>query len=93
MGYKLSRSQIFVKVQEFNCGQMRALPTEAERRWVSGLSPVTKLSWVQEQVAKLVTNILILAALSALWARPYLFVSLPDNCLGILVFLFVFVLM
>jgi hypothetical protein len=34
--YKLSRSQEFVKVQDFNCGQMCALPTEAERRWVSG---------------------------------------------------------
>jgi hypothetical protein len=25
-----------VMVQEFNCGQIYALPTEAERRWVSG---------------------------------------------------------
>jgi hypothetical protein len=33
---KLSRRQKSVKVQDFNCGQMRALPTEAERRWVSG---------------------------------------------------------
>ena len=34
--YNLARSQKSVTVQEFNCGQMRALPTEAERRWVSG---------------------------------------------------------
>ena len=47
--YNLSRSQKFVKVQDLNCVQMRALPTdfvgrsrlcrskaEAKRRWVSG---------------------------------------------------------
>jgi len=47
--YNLSRSQKFVAVQEFNSGQMSALPTdfvgrsrlcrskaEAEHRWVSG---------------------------------------------------------
>jgi hypothetical protein len=34
--YKLSRSQKSVTMRDFNCGQMRALPTEAERRWVSG---------------------------------------------------------
>ena len=34
--YKLSRSQKAVTMQDLNCGQMRALPTEAERRWVSG---------------------------------------------------------
>jgi len=34
--YKLSWSQKSVTVQDYNCGQMRALPTEAERRWVSG---------------------------------------------------------
>jgi hypothetical protein len=34
--YKLSRSQKFITVQDLNCVQMRALPTEAERRWVSG---------------------------------------------------------
>jgi hypothetical protein len=33
--YKLSRSQKFVKVQEFNCVQMRALPDEA---WQSRVS-------------------------------------------------------
>ena len=36
--YKLSRSKKFIKVQDINWGQMRALPTEAERRWVSGCS-------------------------------------------------------
>jgi len=36
MGCKLSRSQKFVKVQDLYYGQMRALPTEAERRWVPG---------------------------------------------------------
>jgi hypothetical protein len=34
--YNVDRSHKFVKVQDLNCGQMRALPTEAERRWVSG---------------------------------------------------------
>jgi len=34
--YKLSRSQKFITVQDFNCGQMRALPNVAERSWVSG---------------------------------------------------------
>ena len=34
--YKLSRRQELVTVQDFNCGQMRALPTVEEQRWVSG---------------------------------------------------------
>jgi hypothetical protein len=36
--YKLSRSQIFITMQDFNCVQMRALPNVAERSWVSGCS-------------------------------------------------------
>src|SRR4030043_205253 len=34
--YKLSRSQKFITVQEFNCVQLRALPDEALRSRVSG---------------------------------------------------------
>jgi hypothetical protein len=34
-----------VMVQDLNCVQMRALPTEAERRWVSGYNGITNLSW------------------------------------------------
>jgi hypothetical protein len=34
--YNLSRSQKSVTGQCLYCGQMRALSTEAERRWVSG---------------------------------------------------------
>jgi hypothetical protein len=34
--YRLSRSEKTVKVQDINYVQMRALPTVAERRWVSG---------------------------------------------------------
>ena len=40
--YKLSRSQKFIKVQDFNCVQMR----------VSGCNCITNLSWVQEQSKK-----------------------------------------
>ena len=34
--YKLAGDRYQVMVQDFNCVQMCALPTEAERRWVSG---------------------------------------------------------
>jgi hypothetical protein len=48
--HKLSRSQKFVKVQDFNCDHMRALSTEAERRWVSGCNG--HYEFVSEAVAK-----------------------------------------
>jgi hypothetical protein len=41
--------------------------------------------------AKIVTS--LLPQPSVLWARPYLFVSLPDYCLVLRIFLFVFVLL
>ena len=50
--YKLSRSQKTVTVQDFNCGQMRALPIEAERSGCPGATTITNLSWVQEQKQK-----------------------------------------
>jgi hypothetical protein len=54
--YNLSRSQKLVMVQEFNCGQMRALPTEAERRWVSGYSDHYEFVLSAGAKAKSVTN-------------------------------------
>jgi hypothetical protein len=54
--YNLSRSQKFVKVQELKCGQMRALPTEAERRWVSGCNNHYKFVLSAGTKAKSVTN-------------------------------------
>ena len=65
--YKLSRSQKFVKVQDFNCGQMR----------VSGCNNQYKFVLSAGGKAKSVTN--NLPILSVLWARPNLFVSIPDN--------------
>jgi len=55
--YKLSRSQKFITVQDFNCGQMRALPTEAERRWVSGCNNHYKFVLSAGVKAKSVTTV------------------------------------
>jgi hypothetical protein len=55
--YKLSRSQKFVKVQDLNCRQMRALPTEAERRWVSGCNNYYKFVMGAGAKAKSVTTV------------------------------------
>jgi len=57
--YNLSRSQKFVMVQEYNCGQMR----------VSGFSSYYEFVLVAETKAKTVTNNLPL--LSVLWDRPF----------------------
>ena len=54
--YKLSRSQKLVTVQDFNCVQMRALPTEAERRWVSGCNNHYEFVLRAGAKAKSVTN-------------------------------------
>ena len=54
--YNLSRSKKYVKVQDLNCGQMRALPTEAERRWVSGCNNHYKAVLGAGAKAKTVTN-------------------------------------
>jgi hypothetical protein len=54
MGYKLSRNQKFVKMQDFYCMQMHALPTEAPLCGIDsakgpGATTITNLSWVQKQ--------------------------------------------
>ena len=54
--YNLSRSQKFVTVQDLNCVQMRALPTEAERRWLSGYNNHYKFVLGAGAKAKSVTN-------------------------------------
>ena len=54
--YNLSRSQKFVKVQDFNCVQMRALPNVAERSWVSGCNDHYKFVLGAGVKAKSVTN-------------------------------------
>jgi len=54
--YKLSRSQKFVKVQNFNCVQMSALPNVAERSWVSGGNGHYKFVLGVGAKAKSVTN-------------------------------------
>jgi len=54
--YNLSRSQKTVMVQDLNCVQMRALPTEAERRWVSGYNRHYECVLRAGAKAKSVTN-------------------------------------
>ena len=54
--YKFDRSQKIVKVRNHNCGQMRALPTVAERRWVSGCNNHYKFVLSAGAKAKSVTN-------------------------------------
>ena len=66
--YKLSRSQKLVKVQDCNCVQMRV--SGCNNHYESVLRAGAK--------AKSVTN--NLPILSVLWARPFLFVSIPENC-------------
>jgi hypothetical protein len=61
-GTKLIASHIFIIGYKFDALQWRD----------PDLSPVTNLSWVQEQIAKTMTSNLPL--LSVLWARPYFFV-------------------
>jgi len=55
--YKLSRSQKFVTVQDFNCGQMCALPNVAQRSWVSGCKNHYKSVWGAGAKAKSVTTV------------------------------------
>ena len=69
--YNLSRSQKSVTVQDFNCGQ----------KSVSGCKNHYKFVLSAGAKAKSVTN--NLPILSVLWARPYLFISVPENCLDI----------
>jgi len=54
--YKLSRSQKLVTVQDFNSGQMRALPDEALRSRVSGCNNHYKFVLSAVAKAKSVTN-------------------------------------
>ena len=54
--YNLYRSQKFIKVQNYNCVQMRALPTEAVRRWVSGCNGHCEFVLGAGPKAKSVTN-------------------------------------
>src|SRR4030042_6337244 len=76
--YKLSRSQKIIKVQDFNCGQMRALPTEAERRCVSGCKNHYKFVLSAGAKAKTVTNnlpILSVLAVGFIYSFQLLFYS------------------
>jgi alpha-beta hydrolase superfamily lysophospholipase len=68
--YKFDANDILVTGYKFYALQWRG----------PGLSPVTKLSWVQEQVAKLVTNLLIL--LSVLGGRSNYYVLVIICLLG-----------
>jgi len=70
--YKLSRKQKFITVQNYNCVQMRVSWCNGHYKFVLGAGAK----------AKTVTN--NLPILSVLWARPYLFVSVPVNCLVII---------
>ena len=49
-GYKLSRSQKSVTVQDYNCGQMRMPPLSEAKG--PGAKTITNLSLVQEQKQK-----------------------------------------
>jgi len=70
--YKLSRSQKFVKVQDLNCVYMRALPIEAERRWVSGCKTHYKFVLRAGTKAKSVTNNLPILSVLAFVVCPVL---------------------
>jgi hypothetical protein len=63
--YDLSRSHEAVPAQDFDCGQMRALPNVAWRSWVSGCRLHYKVVLVAGTKAKTVTNNLPL--LTVLW--------------------------
>jgi hypothetical protein len=80
-------------VQEFNCGQMCVSGFSSHYEFV--LEAGAKVELRSDEIplcgAKTVTNNLPL--LSVLWARPCLFVSATDSCLGLRIFLFVFVLL
>ena len=75
--YKFDATDILVAGYKYNALQWRG----------PGLSPVTKLSWVQEQSAKLVTNLLIL--LSVLCGRSNFIIVLQKTDLMLIVNLFV----
>jgi hypothetical protein len=62
----LSRSQKFVKVQDLNCVQMRALPNVAKRSWVSGCNGHYKSVLRAGAKAKSVTNNLPILSVLAL---------------------------